>query len=167
MPKPYPVRSETHELEYQSERFFRACLPKGWTCEKPEHDYGVDLRVDIYEDHNATGLELVVQLKASKAAAEGAMETVRLRTTTYNHLRNRLQVAMLVKFVSDDKDAYWLLVRDIPPPMQNNRTFSVCIPKSNKLSAIEWDRIQQHVREVTDAKLAAVRRDEIRRNNAE
>jgi hypothetical protein len=109
----------------------------------------------------------VVQLKASKAAAEGAMETVRLRTTTYNHLRNRLQLAMLVKFVADDRDAYWLLFRDIPPPTQDNRTFSISIPKSNKLSAIDWDRIQQHVREVTDAKLAAVRRDEIRRNNAE
>ena len=158
MNRTFPVRSETHQLEEQSERFFRNCLPKNWTCEKPGYDYGVDLRIEIFEGEAATGLELLVQLKASQAATKGEKETVRLRSTTYNYLRDNLPVTMLVKFVAEDNDAYWLLFRDIPPPNQDNDTFSIYIPKNNRLSNIDWAEIQRHVRNVTHKKLAATRR---------
>lgn len=166
MPRAFPVRSETHQLEDQSVRFFCSCLPNNWTCEKPTPDYGVDLRVDIYEDRDATGLELLVQLKASKAATAGETEIAQLRTASYNYLRGKLQVKMLVKFVVEDGDGYWLLFRDIPPPNQANDTFSVRIPTSNRLSTIEWAEIQRYVRKITDRKLAAIRKEAIGRNEA-
>ena len=67
----FPIRSETHQLEELSERFFRNSLPKNWLCERPANDYGVDLRVDLFEGNNATGLELLVQLKSSAKATDG------------------------------------------------------------------------------------------------
>jgi len=163
----YPIRSSSHELEAQSVRFFGDHLPKDWTWQKCEPDYGVDLRIDIYDNHRATGLELLVQLKGSMVGCDGKAETVRLRTATYNYLLDKLQIAMLVKFIEADNEAYWLLFRDIPPPSQDTETFSVHIPKLNKLSAIDWSQIQQLVREVTDTKLAAQRRENIARNKAE
>ena len=159
--KAFPVRSETHQLEELSERFFRNALPRNWVCEKPSADYGVDLRVDLFEDNNATGLELIVQLKSSAKATDGDAEVVRLSTATYNHLRDKLQVAMLVKFVEAENEAYWLLFRSIPAPLQDQKTFSVHIPKSNRLSTIRWPEIQEHVRRFTDTKLAATRKLEI------
>ena len=126
MAKRYPTRSTSHELEELSERFFRSNLPTSWTCERPLHDYGVDLRVEIYEDGAATGLELLVQLKATAAATVGDAETVRLQTATYNHLRDRLQVAMLVKFVAAAREAYWLFLRDVAAPNQFHHPY----PKS-------------------------------------
>src|SRR4051794_12896688 len=84
--KALPKRPEAHRLEEQSERFFCGHLPVGWTWEKQVHDYGIDLRVEIFEDGEATGLELIVQLKASQRAHQGAKENVRLQTTTYNYL---------------------------------------------------------------------------------
>ena len=154
-----PKRPGAHQLEEQSERFFRGHLPMGWTCEKQAHDYGIDLRVEIFEDGDATGLELIVQLKASQRAHRGATEIVRMQTTTYNYLKKNLQLAMLVKFVADTNEAYWILIREIPPPSKRNRTFSVQIPRENRLTAINWQHIRRRVYKISNTKLAAARRD--------
>jgi hypothetical protein len=161
----FPIRSETHQLEELSERFFRNSLPKNWLCERPANDYGVDLRVDLFEGNNATGLELLVQLKSSAKATDGNTEVIRLKTANFNHLRDKLQVVMLVKFVESEDEAYWLLLRDIPTPTQDQDTFSVHIPKANRLSAIHWPDIQEYVRAVTDTKLAAMRRSQLGASN--
>ena len=156
-----PQRPATHVLEEQSERFLRQHLPSEWTCERPAQDYGVDLRIDIFENGHATGLELIVQLKASEAARTQPTESASLRIATYNYLKSRLQLAMLVKFVAEENEAYWVLLRDIPEPDQRNDTFSVQIPKENRLSRIDWAEIGRMVRGITDAKLAVARRDEL------
>jgi hypothetical protein len=161
----FPIRGETHQLEELSERFFRNSLPKNWACQRPSNDYGVDLRVDLFEGNNATGLELLVQLKSSAEATDGNTEVIRLKTAAYNHLRDKLQVVMLVKFVESENEAYWLLLRDIPTPTQDQDTLSVRIPKNNRLSAILWLEIQGHVRGVTDTKLAAIRRLHLQASN--
>lgn len=153
----YPIRPNSHNLEALSERFFEQSLPRNWTSDKPSNDYGVDLRVDIFEDDQATGLEFLVQLKSSQNASEMETETITLRIETYNHLWDRLQVVMLVKYIEAINEAYWLLMKDIPEPNQEQRTFTVHIPKENTLSTIDWNEIQEYVRQVTSDKLAAQR----------
>ncbi|WP_168734202.1 DUF4365 domain-containing protein [Pseudothauera nasutitermitis] len=157
----FPIRSESHQLEELSERFFLDHLPNNWAAEKPANDYGVDLRVDLFEGRHATGLELLVQLKASKKSTAGESEVVRLKVATYNLLWKKLQVDMLVKFVESEKEAYWLLFKDIPNPPQDQESFTVHIPKANRLSSAPWQKVQQYVRSVTDRKLAAMRVREI------
>lgn len=157
MTRRYPLRLNNCNLEVLSERFFANSLPPNWVSEKPLHDYGVDLKVDIFEGTRATGLELLVQLKSSQKASEGETEKTTLRLETYNHLWDKLQVVMLVKFVEQTNEAYWLLMKDVPPPNQNQLTFRVRIPKENTLSKINWIKIQEYVRQVTDEKLAARR----------
>jgi hypothetical protein len=65
---------------------------------------------------------------------------------------------MLVKYVESINAAFWLLLKDIQAPAADQETFNVHIPKANRLSAIDWRAIQDHVRNVTDTKLAAMRR---------
>ena len=69
---------------------------------------------------------------------------------------------MLVKYIKSENEGYWLFLSDIEKPNQNNNTFTIKIPKSNKLSNIEWDNIRAHIQEVTDSKLASQRRRELR-----
>jgi hypothetical protein len=157
----YPQRPEAHQLEEASRRFFVQCLPANWASERPANDYGVDLRVDIFEGNAATGLELLIQLKASEQAADGDTESIDLRATTYNMLRGKLQVAMLVKYSRAENEAYWLLLKDAREPQEGRESVTVRIPKVNRLSQIDWRHIQEHVRNVTDAKLAAIRRQAI------
>lgn len=163
MKRSFPIRAKSHQLAELSERNFRNALPTSWTAEKPVNDYGVDLRLDLFEGDRATGLEILVQLKATAKSSGGNTETVRLKTSTYNYLRKKLCIAMLVKYVKGDDDAYWLLFSDIPYPPQNQETFSIHIPKVNRLSCIDWMKIQTRVRSATDEKLAYNRRRELAR----
>jgi hypothetical protein len=157
----FPQRTAEHELEEVSERYVRNLLPRNWTSEKPQHDYGVDLRVDIYEEGNATGMELLLQLKASTRATGGKVERFHLPVSTYNHLSTKLQVVMVVKYVEEDREAYWLLLKDVSPPLTKQHTLTVQIPKTNRLSTIDWTDIERYIRSVTDMKLTAMRRKQL------
>ena len=157
MKNQYPKRPNSHNLESLSERYFGNALPQNWVMHKPPNDYGVDLIVDIFEGELATGLELLVQLKSSQKASEGDSESITLPLSTYNYLWGKLQVVMLVKFVADANEAYWLLMKDIPAPNQERKTFTVQIPKLKSLSTILWREVQDYVRHVTDEKLAWAR----------
>jgi hypothetical protein len=120
--------------------------------ERPGADYGVDVRVDIFENDEVTGLELLVQLKASNSPSESEDETIKLGTATYSYLWDKVQVVLLVKYVEADNEAYWLLLGDVPEPNQRHKTFTVRIPKANRLSTIDWQQIQNYVRDVTNGK---------------
>jgi hypothetical protein len=74
-------------------------------------------------------------------------------------LWDKLQVVMLVKYVAEEDEAYWILLANVPQPNQDQETFTVTIPKTNTLSNIEWVHIQEYVRQLTDEKLAARRRN--------
>lgn len=158
----YPQRPEAHQLEEASRRYFVQCLPANWASERTANDYGIDLRVDIFEGNAATGLELLVQLKASERASDGDTESIDLRATTYNMLRDKLQVAMLVKYSHAENEGYWLLLKDAREPQDGRESVTVRIPKQNRLSQIDWRHIQEHVRNITDVKLAAFRRQALK-----
>ena len=153
-----PLRPDSHQLEELSRRFFSRCLPKNWTWESLANDYGADLKVDLFEGQEATGLEVLVQLKSSSTAEGGDSEPMRLKTTTLNYLKDKLQVVMLVKFIESENEAYWLWLKDVNGPRDDGQeTLIVRVPRQNRLSTIDWNQVQAHVRTVTDRKLAAQR----------
>lgn len=156
MAQPYPQRPRTHELEDESENFFRRALPPGWTCDKPQHDYGIDLRVGLTTGGQVNGQQLIVQLKASEAENNPDSVAVRLNVPTLTYLRNMLEVAMLVKYVAAEKEAYWLLLKDFKAqPPKNQKTITVRIPKVNRFTTYSWELVAQHVQTVHDLKLRA------------
>lgn len=150
-----PQRPEQHVLETLSRRYFEHHLPRTWTASKPEHDYGIDLIVNIFDGTNASPYELAVQLKASQAETVGDNEKIILKLSTYNHLRRLLPVVLLVKYVAASNEAYYVLLAKIPEPAQKQQSFTVNIPKQNRLSELGWDRIELLVREIVDYKLAS------------
>jgi hypothetical protein len=154
----FPIRHETHTLEQKSETFFRNQIPQDWVPNRPQHDYGIDLQVGITEEGELRGLELVVQLKAAKeSSGDGETEAITLKVSTYNYLRKLLTVVMLVKYVEEVSEAYWIFLRNISPPQnEEQETFTVHIPKENRLTAINWGEITTLVRNITNLKLGAV-----------
>ena len=65
---------------------------------------------------------------------------------------------MLVKYIEDENEAYWTLVKDIKPPAsQDQENFTVYLLRQNKISEINWTEITDYVRSVTDQKLATKR----------
>jgi len=154
----YPLRPHNHVIETKSERFFENSVPADWTINAPNHDYGVDLRVKIFERGAATPYEFLVQLKSSRESSSRDTEKITLRVATYNYLWNMLQVVLLVKYCEDVNEAYWLLLKDVPEPNQARKTFTIHLPKTNRLSTIDWSIIKNHVRHVSMGKLDLWRR---------
>lgn len=154
----YPKRHPNHTLEEKSITFFYQCVPADWNKNSVDKDYGQDLNLEIAEDDTYRGLDLIVQLKsANEADRHGEFEHQVFKVSTFNYLRANLRVVMIVKYVLSENEAYWILLKDIPLPNQDNDTFTIHIPTENKLSAIDWAIITAYVREVTDKKLAAMR----------
>ena len=65
---------------------------------------------------------------------------------------------MLVKYVAAENEAYWLLLRDIPRPPEDQETFTVRIPRTNRLSQNTWPTIEAHVQHVHHRKLGVMRK---------
>jgi hypothetical protein len=152
-----PQRPKSHQLERTSEDFFKSCLPKEWLPNKPPYDYGVDIRVDVFNGTDATGLEFVAQLKATEKAQGSDTEPLKLSVATYNYLKRMLHLVMFVKFVERENEAYWMWLREVDPPDQRRKTMTVRIPKVNRLSTTNWDDFQRRLVEITDRKTAKTR----------
>ena len=156
--KKYPQRGETHSLEDASLTFFRQHLPNDWNLNVISKDYGQDLNIEIAENGSYRGLELVVQLKgAATSNATNNTERQRLKVSTYNYLWDNLRVVLIVKYVEDVDEAYWILLKDVPEPNQSNETFTINIPIINLLSTLNWNSIKSYVRSISEKKLKAVR----------
>ena len=156
----YPKRPATHVLEQQSETFFRQHLPQGWTVSKPEKDYGHDLAVEIREGEHMKGLDLIVQLKSSlESNQQNNYERIQLATSTYNYLWDNLRVVLLVKYVQSENESYWILLKDVEAPEnEDQESFTVYIPRTNRISTIDWENnIVAYVRDITLKKITAVR----------
>lgn len=98
-------------------------------------------------------------MKSSQAGGDTDYETIQLNTSTYNLLWDKLQVVMLVKFVESENEAYWILLSDVPTPNQAQESFTIRIPKQNRLSTIGWKEIQDYIVRVYEGKI------EIRQQN--
>jgi hypothetical protein len=152
----FPQRPMAHQLEDESIAFFMRHLPPGWTCDRPQHDYGVDLRVGLADSGQVNGQQLVAQLKASSTAPQGTTVAITLDVATLNFLRSMLEVALLVKYVASEQEAYWLLLKDFTSvPKEGQRTVTVRVPRANRLSQDPWHQIARHVRAVHFRKLQA------------
>jgi hypothetical protein len=68
---------------------------------------------------------------------------------------------MLVKYVESEHEGYWIFFRDIPAPDQERKTFTVHIPRENRISTIPWTSVRNLISEVTDRKIAAQRAYEL------
>lgn len=67
-----------------------------------------------------------------------------------------LEVAMLVKYIAAEKEAYWMLLKDFTAqPQPKQKTVTVRIPRENRISAQPWAHIAGHVQAVHFRKLHA------------
>lgn len=155
----FPIRHNNHILEQKSDTFLRQHLPQEWNVTKPNNDYGQDLNIEICEEGQYKGLDLIVQLKSSmKSDTLNSSERQQLKVSTYNYLKGNLRVAIIIKFVEEENEAYWILLKDIPDPKSElQESFTVNIPKVNRISNLDWNVITDYVRSVTDDKLKVTR----------
>src|ERR1700748_822347 len=130
-----PKRPNTHILQTISEKFFEGQVPNEWICDKPTKDYGIDYKVEIAIDKQMTGLNFSVQLKSTQKSKNSDHCNATLKQSTLNYYRARLEPTMLICYLNQDQEAFWVWLDDLNIDLSENKhTHSIQIPKINALS---------------------------------
>ncbi|MEP3581346.1 MAG: DUF4365 domain-containing protein [Cyclobacteriaceae bacterium] len=140
----YPNRHTNHVLEELSERFFKNLVPPSWVVNHFWVDYGTDLNCEIERGGGMTGINFTVQLKGKQIdSGKEKVSVNKIKRTTVNRWLTRLEPTMLVIYVDDEKEAYWIWVEDNTFDLTDKKEFySVSISRKNKLSKIAWGKVE-------------------------
>lgn len=106
MTREMPQRPRGHVNETWSIRAFESLLPAEWLSHQFESDYGIDRRVEIFEDQTATGHFFNVQLK-SQTTGSGQSPAVAIRRSTLNYWAE-LRDPTLIVIAHEPTQALWL-----------------------------------------------------------
>ncbi len=151
-----PLRPRSHALEDESKVFTQSVLPSEWVVEETKRDYGIDLRVEIFENGTATGDEFLIQLKATDHLRTKGDFAVfyGLKTSTLRYyLLKRLPIVFLL-YDARRKVGYWLWIKDyvrhqldvFDPVWSQKRTVSLVVPLSNSFDASAVESIRATLR---------------------
>lgn len=149
-----PQRHNNHILETESSKFFNFHVPNEWYIDKPEHDYGIDYVVNIATNNQATGLSFSVQLKSKIKEKNNSFTTITLKHSTLGLFNIKLEPVLLVAYVREEKEAYWCWYNELEFDLTSSqKTYTISIPKANKLSQIDWVAISKYVQNIFSFKM--------------
>ncbi|MDP8202575.1 MAG: tetratricopeptide repeat protein [Candidatus Tenebribacter burtonii] len=149
-----PIRHNNHILETESTKFFNNHVPNEWFVDKPEHDYGIDFIVNIVSKNNVTGLSFSVQLKSKIKNINSKTISIKLKHSTLGLFNTKLEPVMLIVYNQKDYEAYWYWYNDLNVDLTSTqKTYTFKIPKTNKLSIINWESVSNYVKDTFSIKL--------------
>jgi hypothetical protein len=122
-----PGRPREHVLEEESCIALRALLPAEWTMEPVRRDYGLDARVEVFQDGRATGLAFWAQLKATDEPDLRRALSVGFETTSLNYLSVQAEPVLLVRYHAPTAGQFgtWLHRHDIRLKRAGQKTATV------------------------------------------
>lgn len=150
-----PRRPRQHVLETESRNNLNQNIPNEWVVQNIDNDYGIDNLVEIVNDEELNGNFFSIQLKGTDTNFNNQDSvTVRMNTRTIRYLMNRVELVMIVLYVSTEEESYWTWLRDaIEGINYDNQTFTIRIPKVNILSAANWQRISDFSETIRNRKV--------------
>lgn len=92
-------RPRQHEIDTAARRQFEQSLPEAWILRPQPDDYGIDCEVEIFNQHESTGVIFKVQLKGTIApvlSADGKILRIRLRVPNALYLCHQIDVPVVV-----------------------------------------------------------------------
>lgn len=149
-----PIRHNSHILETESNKFFNFQVPNEWYIDKPEHDYGIDYVVNIVTNNQVTGLSFSVQLKSKIKEKKDDFAVVSLKHSTLGLFNTKLEPVLLVAYIQEEKEAYWCWYNELEFDLTSSQeSYTINIPKTNKLSQIDWGAISKYVQDIFSVKM--------------
>ncbi len=153
-----PKRPLQHELDTEAIDFIKSRLPTGWTRDDIQHDYGKDLRIEIFESGEATGLEFYIQAKGHERfeIRHGDQVIQSLEVSKLNLYDLSVLPVLLVVYSAEEKVACYLwmqsYIRDVldkEEPGWRDRaghsTITVRVPRAQRLDRSVANTLLQHV----------------------
>lgn len=110
-----PSQPREHVLMEESLRAFVAALPPAWSWQEPTRDYGVDVRVEVFEAGSATGLSFWVQLKGTDEPDLRKALRQPFEVTALNYMAALSDPVLLVRYHAPSSGLYgtWLHRQDV------------------------------------------------------
>ncbi|WP_409149131.1 DUF4365 domain-containing protein [Sphingobacterium sp. BS-2] len=140
-------------METESNKFYNKYLPNEWFVDKPEHDYGIDYITHISINGQVTGLNFSVQLKSKERETNQQHISISIKQSTLGLFNTKLEPVLLVAYVQEDQEAYWYWYNDLDLDLTKiKKTVRINIPRSNKISQIDWNFIAKYVQDIFSIK---------------
>ncbi len=153
-----PERPRQHELDTEAVRYIQSQLPTGWTSEEVQHDYGRDLRVEIFEKGVATAMDFWVQAKGHEKFRIVNSDQIAqpLSVSALNYYVATLSPVLLVSYSAEEKRACYLWIKphltevlDKQKPgwqtRAGNSEITLHIPARNQLNGSAHQALLNHV----------------------
>lgn len=149
-----PINHRNHQIERMSEIYFDSIFPTNWIKNRFHPDYGTDLNCEIVNNNGVTGLNFTVQLKGKETDGNKTEVVIsNLKRSTINRWFNRLEPTMVIVYLVDEREAYWIWFEsNIVDLTSDNKTFTVKIPRTNKFSQINWEDIREQIETIFSRK---------------
>jgi tetratricopeptide (TPR) repeat protein len=150
-----PKRPQQHRLEETSINSFSALAPENWSVSRPsEHDYGIDLVVELFSGDDATGMRFFVQLKAT----EGRESAVQVKVASLNYWLEQDTPVMIFRW-SKALDRAWIMwAHHIEPPQSRTQsTVRVKFSDTDVWDEATHETIEREVRAARAIRRRAVR----------
>lgn len=148
-----PNRHRNHEIENLSERFLKSTIPYSWVINQFHIDYGTDYNCEIVIDKKVTGMNFTIQLKGKEKELNVDFVKLNIKKRTLNRWNNRLEPTMVIAFIVDEEEAYWNWFNPTEFDLtQANDSYTVNIPKQNKLSELNWNYIAEEIKKIFSRK---------------
>lgn len=143
-----PGRPREHVLEEESCIALRALLSAEWTVEAVRCDYGLDARVEVFQNGRATGLAFWAQLKATDTPDLRRALSVGFETTTLNYLSVQADPVLLVRYHAPMRRLFgtWLHRHDIRLKRAGQKTATVRWRLLEELGPSSPDALADEVR---------------------
>jgi hypothetical protein len=154
MAKSLPRRPRSHVLETISRQHVEGIFPPEWVCRRVEDDYGLDMRIEIVVGEEVTGLEFLVQLRATdnlKTSGDDVLH--RCDVSTAQYFLRCPEPVMYVVYDAQVKVAYWLWVQpylrrldETCAGWRDHKSVQIRIPCINLLTPESTSAIADNVR---------------------
>lgn len=145
-----PNNHRNHQLERLSEIYFDSIFPTTWIKNKFQIDYGTDYNCEIAReiDNGVTGMNFTVQMKGKETESNlGEITVSGVKRSTINRWLNRLEPTMIVVYLEDEKEAYWIWFENNTVDLTHDyKTFTIKLPRANRLSQISWKEISEELK---------------------
>lgn len=143
-----PQRSRSHVLEDESFQALHESLPTEWTVTRVQHDYGVDARVEIFDQHHATGLGFLVQLKGTDESDMAQALKTSFKVSSLNYLYAHAEPVLIVRYHAPTRALFgrWLHSKDIFLKHGNQQKVTIMWQPSDRFNAGLSENLQEEVR---------------------
>jgi hypothetical protein len=136
--------SDSHDIDLRAILLFRGLIRPNWIAHEESNDYGIDYRVERFENGAATGRFFFAQLKgqlSTKLIDDGKYVSYKLKIKHIMQYESlHAPVFLIIADLKRDK-AYWIFVqrhvnemRDQSWRKRSNGTVSIRVPTSNLVS---------------------------------